>query len=207
MRPLTVLIFCLVALNAFGQNNELSPEEQARFDQILADYSHLQVAKVHRGLGQLISDYPHLNHALPVARFAKNLVDIGKPAPSLDSVQWIQGAPAPAKLSVLVFWTPDCPHCLEDLPHSQELSCQFNDQDVQFIGLTPNDTTEIKAKIADSLRSSATSFPAGVVPEEWKTRWDLSRLPLALLVRDGRIVWRGHPLWISAETLEAALDY
>lgn len=128
---------------------------------------------------------------------------------------WLQGEPVkefePGTLYVFEFWATWCGPCLQAMPHMESLYQKFKDNPrVRIVGVNVMDRvpTEkllpfLKGKGLTINYTMAADGPAGTVQKSWLTPLGVTGIPHAVAVRDGRIVWRGHPGSLEAGLLEA----
>lgn len=156
--------------------------------------------------------------ALP--RFAP--LEVGDPAPPLQTARWLRGAAVerfePGQVYVLDFWAVWCPPCVALLPHLSDLGDRFAARGVRFIALTaPNEAENSAAAIeawlerkAGAIRvavaydapappdacaaSEATQALCGATVLAYLQAADLDGIPVAVVVdRHARIAWIGDP--------------
>jgi thiol-disulfide isomerase/thioredoxin len=132
------------------------------------------------------------------ARRAAELAILGKPATPLEAARWYtprEGKLEGARVSVLVFFESWCPHCQEELPKLPELACRWGPAGAQVVALT---ALTRGATDADVQRDVVTHKLHGLaVGHEREGRmseaYAVTGIPAAAVVRDGVVVWRGHP--------------
>ncbi len=124
---------------------------------------------------------------------------------------WIQCVPVrafePGKLYVFEFWATWCGPCLAMIPHMNEIYGKFKDsKDVVIVGVNVYDKTPV-AKLSDFLAKRpvrpdyAIAADRGALATEknWLKPLGVSGIPFAVALKDGKILWKGHPQGLSAE--------
>lgn len=129
---------------------------------------------------------------------------------------WLQGEPVRAfekdKLYIFEFWATWCGPCLQAMPHMEALHQTIKERkDIAIIGVNVMDTTPSERlmgflkskKIAPSYAMAADDGRAGPVSQHWLTPLGIGAIPHALAVRDGVVLWRGHPNELNVSMIEA----
>lgn len=155
----------------------------------------------------------------PAAR-ADSVAPKGRAAPVVLSKEglpavWLQGEPVrdfePGTLYIFEFWATWCGPCLQAMPHMESLYQKFKDnKGVRIVGVNVMDRVPaekllpfLKGKGLTINYTMAAEGPAGTVQKLWLTPLGVTGIPHAVAVRDGRIVWRGHPGSLEAGLVEA----
>ncbi|MGL4651812.1 MAG: TlpA family protein disulfide reductase [Caldilineaceae bacterium] len=99
------------------------------------------------------------------------------------------------------FWATWCPPCVKEMPYLNELAAS---REIEVIGVNMNET---RAKVADFVDETGTSFPILLNPDEdVKIMYEARALPRTVIVApDGTIAGRILGA-VSAEGLETWLD-
>ena len=123
--------------------------------------------------------------------------------------EWVSGQAPKAwkqgELTVIECWATWCGPCRAAMPHMEELHQALKDKQIRMIGVNVSDkksAEEIKAFLAAQpvpptydMAIDRENKVAKVVP--------FSGIPFAFAVREGKVVWQGHPARLTKETLEA----
>ena len=108
--------------------------------------------------------------------------------------------------TVLVFWETWCPHCRREVPKLQKLYDDYRGRGLQILGLSKlsRNTTEetIKSFIADN----GLHFPMAKEGGALSSHFGVGGIPAVAIVKDKKVVWRGHPARLSTDMLENWLE-
>jgi thiol-disulfide isomerase/thioredoxin len=153
----------------------------------------------------LLSLVPELA-AAPATQPALNW---GDAAPPLKVAKWLKGTPIehfePGKTYVVEFWATWCGPCKAAMPHLSELARKYEGKitfigvDVWESGADPLPTVEqfVNGETGQSMKYSvaADSPPTrdGEMAKSWLAAAGMAGIPATFVVRDGKVVWTGHP--------------
>lgn len=136
---------------------------------------------------------------------------VGEPAPEIalekvvspPSVSVPTLASLRGKVVVLEFWGVWCGHCVENIPHLNELADKFGPRGVEFLSISDDrekvvreflEKTKINGTVAVDADSSAIK------------RYGVIGFPRMFIIgRDGKILAETHPALINNDTMEDAL--
>lgn len=147
-------------------------------------------------------------------------VSVGGQAPAFAG-KFIQGdavtAFEPGKVYVVEFWATWCLPCRAAIPHINELYHQYKDKGVVFVGQSvweaePEAAPEFVKKMGSEMAypialDHTEGEPAdsrGVMQRTWLKAAGINGIPSTWLVKDGKVLWIGHPKDLDATKLEAA---
>ncbi|MDH3284238.1 MAG: redoxin domain-containing protein [Acidobacteriota bacterium] len=158
-------------------------------------------------LAALNKDYAGTNAQRRAARLNQELAVIGKAAPkSYDIVKWYQGenevSLADGKATLLVFWEVWCPHCRREVPKMESLYTRYKGKGLQVVGLTKITKSATEQGVLDFMREQKVSYPVAKESGQVSRYFNVSGIPAAAVVKDGKIVWRGHPASLNDGMLE-----
>jgi len=136
---------------------------------------------------------------------------VGEPAPEI-ALEKVVSPPSVAvptlaslrgKVVVLEFWGVWCGHCVENIPHLNELADKFGPRGVEFLSISDDrekvvreflEKTKINGTVAVDADSSAIK------------RYGVIGFPRMFIIgRDGKILADTHPALINEDTMEDAL--
>lgn len=141
-----------------------------------------------------------------LGRLPQELAVIGRDAPApLKIEKWYQGEslvdPTKAKATLVVFWEKWCPHCQREVPKLEAIWQKYRDQGLQVVGLTrlTRNTTEEEALAF--IKERSVSYPMAKENGEISAYFNVSGIPAAAILKDGKVVWRGNPARLTEESV------
>jgi thiol-disulfide isomerase/thioredoxin len=110
---------------------------------------------------------------------------------------------AGARATVYEFWATWCPPCRESLPHLNKLYKDHVGRGLSVVGITAEEPGVVEA----FLQKTPVDYPIAYDPESRLTaEMGVRGIPAAFLVdAGGRVVWRGHPMKLTAARLKPLL--
>lgn len=138
--------------------------------------------------------------------------EIAFPVTALPAAEWVRGQAPKAwkkgELTVIECWATWCGPCRAAMPHVEELHQALKDKQIRIIGVNVGDrksTAEIQAFLA------AQPVPPtyDIVVDRQNVvhqRVPFKGIPFAFAVREGKVVWQGHPARLTEAMLEALRD-
>lgn len=128
---------------------------------------------------------------------------------------WLQGEPVkdfkPGTLYIFEFWATWCGPCIAAMPHMEALHQKFKDNpQVRIVGVNVMDRVPpekllpfLKGRQLDLHYTMAADGSAESVKTHWLKPLGITGIPHAVAVRDGRVLWRGHPASLEVPLIEA----
>jgi len=140
------------------------------------------------------------------SKMGKELEVFGKAAPaSLTVDEWFIGDSSAVNLSkgvsLLVFWEVWCPHCKREVPNIQKTFDTYGPKGLQDVGLTKLTRNKKKEEAMAFLKEKNVSYPIAKEDGKLSSHFNVSGIPAAAVVKDGTIVWRGHPARLTDKML------
>lgn len=131
---------------------------------------------------------------------------VGKDA-LLVTTEWLQGSAAldGSKATLFVFWELWCPHCKREIPQLQQTFTTYRDRGLNVVGITRLTRDTKPVELMRFLEENGVAYPMGVDDGTMTEHYAVSGVPAAALVKDGKIVWRGHPQRLNTSMIEATL--
>ena len=141
------------------------------------------------------------------ASLTRELAVVGKDAPKDWAIEkWYQGQDkidlASNNTTVVVFWETWCPHCRNEVPRLQLMYEEFKNDGLQLIGVTRLTKNSTDQAVQDFLAQSKVDYPMAKVDSSLAKYFSIAGIPAAAVVKDGKVVWRGHPVRISDKMLK-----
>lgn len=130
---------------------------------------------------------------------------------------WLQGTPVKEwekdKVYIFEFWATWCGPCLAAMPHMEQLHQAFKDNPrMQIVGVnvmdrkTPEALKEfIKNRPSPLNYAMAVDVDGKKTKEKWLDPLGVNGIPHAFAVKNGQLIWRGHPARLSKEVMQAML--
>jgi thiol-disulfide isomerase/thioredoxin len=134
-------------------------------------------------------------------------LEAGQPMPEIVAEAWINGEPPVAseragKVTVVVAWAFWCGPCAAEAPHLVKTWKKYKDQDVQFIGLTVQDSAT-RDRSEAFLKRAGIEWPNAIGAGPTLEALKCEAIPAVWVVdRSGKIVWN----FDSDGDLEPAID-
>lgn len=103
-------------------------------------------------------------------------------------------------------WATWCGPCLNAMPHLEQMWQSVKDEKIRIVGLNLRDqrsATELKGFLETFKRGPITYTNLLVEGNELPKRLGVVGIPYAFAVRNGTIVWDGHPMRLTTEDLRA----
>jgi len=159
-------------------------------------------------LAELKSKFGATRAAKAAARLDSELAVIGKDAGALEVDKWFQGdlGSLDDGTTLLVFWEVWCPHCKREVPKLAETYNKFNGKGLKMVGLTKM-TRDIKEEqVTSFLSENKVNYPiAKEKGDSMSQHFGVRGIPAAAVVKDGKVVWRGHPARLNDQMIEGWL--
>jgi peroxiredoxin len=167
-------------------------------DQMNFDLAREKVAEIK-------AKYADTRAAKAVQRLDDDLQVIGKPEAPLDVEKWYQGSANDVqggKATMYVFWEVWCPHCKREVPKLSETYTKYGSKGLKVVGVT-RQTKDIKdEQVTAFIEENKVNYPiAKDAGETLSKYYGVRGIPAAAVVKDGKVVWRGHPAKLNDELI------
>ncbi|MDQ7087102.1 MAG: TlpA disulfide reductase family protein [Acidobacteriota bacterium] len=144
------------------------------------------------------------------ARASAELAVVGKKSPQAwDIEKWYQGEKevdlTSSKPTLLIFWEVWCPHCRREVPKVQRLWETLHPKGLQIVGLTKITRSATEQKVTDFIEQQKLTYPIAKEKGGLSRYFGVQGIPAAAIIKDGRVVWRGHPAALSDKFLASLL--
>jgi len=145
---------------------------------------------------------------------AAEILGVGSVAPALTGVTWIQGDEVKSmdengKLYIVECWATWCGPCIAIIPHMNELHNKYADKGLVIMGMNVWEDGIEKAQNFVKKQGEEMSYRvafSGGKKSPFTTAWleasNTKGIPIAFAVRDGEIIYKGHPGGLSDTTIE-----
>lgn len=156
-------------------------------------------------LPEMMSKYSGTRAANAARSMAAEISVLGKDAPAeLQIEKWLSGDPvnlSGAKPTVLIFWEYWCPHCKREVPNLQKMYDANKEKGLKMVGLTRMSRDVEESTVMDFIKENKLTYPIAKEGGDMANYFSVSGIPAAAIVKDGKIVWRGHPARIPQDKL------
>jgi thiol-disulfide isomerase/thioredoxin len=188
-----------------------SEEEEAAgklMQEVQEAVKNMDYATAKTKLAELGGKYGSTRAGKASSRMAAEINLIGTDAAPIEAEKWFQGKAdfADSKATLLVFWEVWCPHCKKEIPKLAEDEGKYKAKGVQIIAATKVTKSATDEKVMELLKESKAKYP--VLKEKdgsMSKAYAVSGIPAAALVKDGKVIWRGHPARLDDATLDKLL--
>ena len=153
---------------------------------------------------QLLEQYPKSRAASRAIRTKRELDVVGKKVATPKVEQWYIGSTADMNLetgaTLVVFWEEWCPHCKREVPELQAMHKKYQGK-MDVVGLTKITKSSTEEKVRDFIEEKGVTYPMAKEGGDVSKEFAVSGIPAAAIVKDGEIVWRGHPGRLDEELI------
>lgn len=188
-----------------------SPEEQAAMalmKEIQTAQQAGDFASAKSKLAELQSKYPTTRAGKSAGRMAAEVNLVGTDAKPLDVEKWYQGKTDinSGKATLLLFWESWCPHCQREMPKAEPIYEQYKSKGLNVVGLTKVTKSASDETVKTFIDEKKLTFPiAKENNAAMSDAYAVTGIPAAAIVKDGKVVWRGHPARLTNEMIEGYL--
>lgn len=129
-----------------------------------------------------------------------------------DPTLWAQGTPitqwAPGKVYLLEFWASWCGPCREAIPHMQQLHTDLKDHGLHIIGVNlDRGYSAEKARQFMSKQPKPATYDLVLGLDSALVKTIKPRgIPYSVILKDGNILWTGHPASITKEMIQSFIN-
>ena len=146
-----------------------------------------------------------------VQQLEGNLAVVGTPSPEEWPIErWFQGeddievdGPGP---TLVLFWESWCPHCRREVPKIQKLHADYRDQGLQILSLTKLTRGATEESVRSFIDEYGLEFSVAKETGQLSSHFGVNGVPAAAVVRNGEVVWRGHPGLLSSTLIDTWLQ-
>ncbi|HHO53546.1 MAG TPA: TlpA family protein disulfide reductase [Deltaproteobacteria bacterium] len=200
-------------LSTTGQPNPSEGDERSAGELLEAATEAAEAMDVEAArakLEALMARYGGTRAARAAQRLESELAVVGKPEAELEVERWFQGSAADVeggKATLYVFWEAWCPHCEHEIPMLSETYNKFKPQGLSIVGLTRQTRDVTDDQITTFISEQHVSYPIAKENGDSLSRhYGVRGIPAAAVVKDGEVVWRGHPARLTDEMISRWLE-
>jgi thiol-disulfide isomerase/thioredoxin len=201
----------LAAVKAAGPASAAQEQQAAA---ALAQINQLVAAgnaeEAKKQLAEFQKTYANTRSGQTAGRLAQELAVVGKEVPQDWGIEkWFQGQDkidlSGKGTTLVVFWETWCPHCQREVPKLEALYDSYNPKGLQVVGLTKVSRSATDEGVSQFITEQKLTYPVAKENGAASTHFGVSGIPAAAVVKDGHIVWRGHPANLSEDMLKGWL--
>lgn len=150
-------------------------------------------------LGTLKTEFADTTAYKRAKKVEAELDVVGKTAPidwKSDVEKWYQGegeVDLTKGTALVVFWEVWCPHCRKEVPAMKETYDKFHGKGLQIAGFTRITRSATEEKVLEFIKEESINYPIAKENGKLADEFGVSGIPAAAVVKDGKVVWRGHP--------------
>lgn len=187
-------------------------EEETEAGEILRRANDQVTAMDYEGAKATLADlqarFPRTRSAMSSRRLSSELDVIGRDAGDLAIESWYVGNTsfADGKATLVVFWEVWCPHCKREVPALEATWSRYRGSGLNMVGLTRLTKTSTEEEVRAFIAENNVTYPIAKEDGSVAERFAVRGIPAAAVVKDGKIVWRGHPARITDQMYQAWLD-
>jgi thiol-disulfide isomerase/thioredoxin len=184
--------------NAGNAPNPLEGEAQQAYTNISRLAAEGKMTEAKTEMDNFMKKYGSTEIAKRARKLNDELSVVGKDAPAEWGIdKWYQGESdvdlAGDKTTLLVFWEVWCPHCQREVPKMEALFESLKGDGLQVVGLTRITKSATDEKVANFIKEKEIGYPIAKENGSISQYFNVSGIPAAAVVKDGKVVWRGHP--------------
>lgn len=191
-----------------GAQQAMNPEEEQAASTLLQAANTASEAgnydEARAKLSELSEKYPNTRAAKRATRLSGELAILGKDAGSIEVEKWFSGKTDfnQGKATLVVFWETWCPHCQREVPKLEETYGKYKGQGLNVVAVTKVTRQSTDEKVNEFIKEHKLSFPVAKEKDgSLSERFAVQGIPAAAVVKDGKVVWRGHPARVTDEML------
>ena len=156
----------------------------------------------------LVTEYAETEAGQYAGQMASELNVIGREAGQLDVSKWYAGKAAmdDGQATLLVFWEKWCPHCKREVPILEQTYQSYKDKGLNIVGLTKASRGISDEDVMAFINEKNLTYPTGKDDGTLSDRFSIRGIPASVIIKDGKVVWRGHPGRISSAMIEKVLQ-
>jgi len=193
-----------------GADSATETKAKALYEKVTDLVKNGDYSSAKKQMAILSKDYSTTQTFKRARKLSAELEVIGKDAPSSWNIEkWYQGESDVtldgSGTTLLVFWEVWCPHCKREVPKVMETYAKFKSDGLNVVGLTKVTRSSSDEKVTEFISETALNYPVAKEGGDISKHFNVSGIPAAAVVKDGTIVWRGHPARLDDDMLKGWL--
>lgn len=188
--------------NSRGSNAQLEQQAQSAITAVNQLVALGKIEEAKAKLKTVALKYAGTRVGRSFQNLSRELAVVGKDCPASWGIEkWFQGEDAielgADATTVVVFWESWCPHCRREVPKLQEMYDKFKGDGLQLIGLTRINKSATEEAVRDLIAQNNVKYPIAKEDGSVAEYFAVAGIPAAAVVKNGKVVWRGHPARIT----------
>lgn len=193
-----------------GAAPTVDPAAEAAYAEVTKSMAAGDFEKAKTQMSEFMKNYGSTTTAQKARRTYEELSVVGKTAPPTWNIEkWYQGQDQidlkNGKTTLVVFWEEWCPHCKREVPKIQQIYDNLKGQGLQVLGLTKITRSATEEKVTSFISENKILYPIAKENGELSAYFNVSGIPAAAVLKDGKVIWRGHPAQIDEARLKSWL--
>lgn len=162
---------------------------------------------VKKHIAEIERDFADTRAIREIQSVKQEMAVVGKDAVAIDAEKWFVGNTSidDGKATLLVFWEVWCPHCKREVPALQAKYDKYKGQGLNMVGVTQVTNGKTDDDVVAFIQEKGITYPIAKASPAVNQAYNVSGIPAAAVVKDGKIVWRGHPAQLNDAVLEGFL--
>ena len=155
-----------------------------------------------------LKDFGRTKTASRCIRIKQELDVVGKSVDNPTVEKWFVGdgeVDLQSGTTLVVFWEVWCPHCQREVPELEATHNKFKGKGLEVVGLTKITKSATEEKVADFVADQGVTYRMAKEDGSTSQAFAVSGIPAAAVVKDGKVLWRGHPGRLNDDMLEKFL--
>lgn len=181
------------------------------YEKISDQVSKGQMDDAKKNMQELTTKYASTTMAKRARKLAAELEVVGKAVPSgwagnLEKYYQGEGnVDLSSGTTLVVFWEVWCPHCRREVPELKATYEKFQGKGLGVVGLTKITRSATEEKVVEFMKEQQVNYPVAKEDGKLSKEFNVSGIPAAAVVKDGKIIWRGHPARLNDDLLSGWL--
>lgn len=195
------------AAGAAAVDPKLEEAAQALYKEIDGLVREGDMAGAQAKMKELSTKYAATTTFKRARKLATELEVVGKAVPDNWNTMvetWYQGEGAidlKQGATLMVFWEVWCPHCKREVPKLMETHSTWSGKGMNVVGFTRITKSATEEKVLDFMKEQKVSYPVAKEKGDLAREFNVGGIPAAAIVKDGKVVWRGHPARLNDEMI------
>ena len=159
-------------------------------------------------LQEVVEKYGATRMAAAAKKQLPEVALIGSDAKAIEVEKWYQGKASlsDSKATLLVFWESWCPHCKREMPKMPALAEKWKPKGLNVVALTKVTKSATDESVTTFLKENKIELPVAKEKDgSMSNAYAVTGIPAAAIVKDGKVVWRGHPARLTDDVIEKIL--